>query len=235
MEPGTNPASLVRARRGRGKAAVRTATDRAPAPLVVLVLVVACTLVAPALSATRTSARGTVVVTIVTPTGVPANVTLQAKGTTRVVSKPRSGRSARSRLALPVGTVRLTSPSLTFNGSVYQATVSKPRFVLRPRATTQVRVVYKLLPVAGRLRATAVGRDQNLARVDRAEKFRSAPTANRWRAAGGLSRPRHQRGSEGRDSRQFGPEAGDDIQLRAVHPVARQMGWSGLDRGWHGH
>ena len=108
-------------------------------------------------SAARPSV-GKVDVTITAPTGVPANVTLRGSGK-RVVTKAPAGRSARSKLAVPTGRVRVKAKRITFDGAVYRASISRRRIKVRKGRTVKVRVAYAPLAVAKRLHATAVAAD----------------------------------------------------------------------------
>ena len=107
-------------------------------------------------AASSAAPRGTVLVTITTPAGVPANVLVRSKGT-RVVAKSPVGKSASRELTAAAGTVRVSAPRVAFDGALYDAVVKRSRFTLRRGATVRVRVAYKRLPAASRLRATAVG------------------------------------------------------------------------------
>jgi len=110
-------------------------------------------------AAARAPAAGTVVVTVSTPAGVPANVVVRSNAR-RVLSKSPKRRSARFKLSVAAGSVRIVAPRVAFGGALYAARVSRPGFTLRRRAAVRVRVVYKVLPTATRLYAVAVTRDR---------------------------------------------------------------------------
>jgi hypothetical protein len=132
---------------------------------------------ASAAAAPRSS--GTVLLTVVTPPGVPANVVLRGNRT-RVLSKAPKPRRARFKLAMRPGWVLVRSPIVTFNGSLYAAPSEGRSVQVWPRRTLRIRLVYSRLAVASRLRATTVeetrvvlswddpaGRDQvQLRRID---------------------------------------------------------------------
>jgi hypothetical protein len=107
--------------------------------------------------AAPTSRNGKLLVTVVSPAGVPANVVVHGKRI-RVLAKAPKPKVVRFKVIMPAGKIRVTSPGLTFNGAPYAA-AGRRAFQLRRGGTIKVRVVFKRLTAARRLRATAVGPD----------------------------------------------------------------------------
>lgn len=113
---------------------------------------------APSVAAPAPSAR--VKVTVVTPGGVPAAVTLKQKRTTRVVSKRARGKRTTALVRLRPGRATVTAPPITYRGTTYAATTPRAVTLTKTR-TRSVKVVYRRLRVArdvrvGALRAKSV-------------------------------------------------------------------------------
>lgn len=108
---------------------------------------------APAVAAPAPTAR--VKVTVVTPGGVPAAVTLKQKRTTRVVSKRARGKKRASVVRFKAGRVRVVAPPITYRGKTY--TARAPRAVtVRSKRTRSIKVVYRRLRVAQNVRVGAM-------------------------------------------------------------------------------
>jgi len=159
--------------------------------------VVAMLVVAPAAEAAT--------LTVSAPKGVPATVTVGKQ----VLAKAPASRSKRFK----VGSGRVRAPQFSFNGVVYA-----------PRVT-RTRVVYRALPAAKELHATAVAQTQ--VTLDW-KAPRNAVVALR-RTVGCEAGEVRARGREGREGRQ-GAQAGLDVHVRALH---EDSPW--LDRAARGH
>ena len=112
--------------------------------------------VSPATAAARRSPSTTVTVSLTAPARVPVNVTVSDAGRSRVLAT--SGRRTRTQFTLSErpGRVIVQSPIVAFDGSLYAAGSTRRTLRLAPSRTLRIRVIYKRLVLAGRLRASRI-------------------------------------------------------------------------------
>src|SRR5260370_13221034 len=128
--------------------------------LAVLFLVISTAIVASSgarsvASATRAgAAAGQVTVTIQTPSGVPANVTLT--GPRRALfAKPASGTSKTASRQLPAGRYRVRPQAVVFRGVLYQSP-SHPTVTVAAGRPVRITVRFSKVPSASSLQATSI-------------------------------------------------------------------------------
>ncbi|HYH58788.1 MAG TPA: choice-of-anchor L domain-containing protein [Thermoleophilaceae bacterium] len=107
------------------------------------------------------AASGKITVKIKTPSGVPANVTVRRAGKKpRILTKRPASKMRRFRLTLQTGRFRIEAPRFAFDGALYSAAVSRPRFKLRNGRRVRLRVAYHRLPTARNLHVESVAADE---------------------------------------------------------------------------
>jgi hypothetical protein len=110
----------------------------------------------PAATSTRAVRSGRIVVVVVTPAGVSANVLVRARRMVRVLAKAPGGRSQSFSLRVPAGVARVSASSVVLNGSVYAADASSIAVVVRVGKSARATMRFGRLAVASGLRVVNV-------------------------------------------------------------------------------
>jgi hypothetical protein len=107
-------------------------------------------------TASAESGSGAVTVSLAAPDGVPANVVLAGK-TSLVAAKQPSGTAATVKLSAAVGAYHVDAAAIQFNGVRYVAKSSSPEVVVRPGASSELKVTYTAEDGARDLHVNSLG------------------------------------------------------------------------------
>lgn len=115
----------------------------------------ACVLLVGLGAAPASAANGKVAVTISAPRDVPANVLLRG-GSNGVAAKPAKGKRTKITLSLPARRYAVRAQPVSFRGRFFVGTADKRRVRIAKGKTVRLRVRYRSVPSASRLRPTKI-------------------------------------------------------------------------------
>jgi hypothetical protein len=108
----------------------------------------------PGPASAQNNASGVLTVSIVTPDGVPANVTVRSTDTSILVPKPAAGSSTSQSLTLAADTYQVSAPMVPYEGALYRATTPWRTVHVRAGEASAVTLTYQLTPGARDLHVT---------------------------------------------------------------------------------
>lgn len=118
-------------------------------------LAAGCAVLAGLGAAPASAANGKVAVTISAPRGVPANVLLRG-GSNQVAAKPAKGKQVKVTLSVAAGRYTVSARPVSFKGRFYLGAPDRGRVLVVRDKTVRLRVRYRSVASASRLRPTKI-------------------------------------------------------------------------------